>query len=288
MQQSNELIEPQNIPSDVNKRGFEGIWIPKEIWLDTNLCALERILYAEIASFGDKGCWKKSEDLMGLLGVSKGTFQKYCRNLRELGYIDEKRTFGRIVRKTTLGFRSSAQNLHQTKNCVVHQHNDCAIEQRNDCAVHKEYNKNNSNNKLLLEESPVENSKKTYGNQQINELFDYWQEHVGIAPSSNKANRNACMTLIRQRGVDGAKRTIDYIGKAIRSQDKYAPRVSSFSDLYGAYGKLPKLDAWIIKNSPKTALKRYETANSADYEPTDEERAETLKRMAEARKKLFS
>lgn len=96
--QSNKQLNEQ-IPEDTNKRGFEGIWIPREIWLDTNLSALERILYAEIASFGENGCWKKSEELMKLLGVGKGTFQKYCRNLRETsGYgaedscLDSQRT----------------------------------------------------------------------------------------------------------------------------------------------------------------------------------------------------
>lgn len=286
MLQSNQLNE--QIPADALKRGFEGIWIPAEIWLDDNLHPLERVLYAEIASFGKKGCWKKSEDLMSLLSVSKGTFQKYCRNLRERGYITEQRAFGRIVRTTTLAFQSTAQNLHQTKNCADEQHKNCADEQTKNCAVHKEYSKNNINNKLLIEESPVEKSKKIqYGNSDVNELFDYWEQHTGIKPSNNKANRNSCATLIRQRGVDGAKKVVDVIHKALTSQDKYAPRVASFTDLYGAYGKLPKLDAWIIKNSPKTALKRFQTAQTADYEPSDAERAETLKRMAEARKRLF-
>lgn len=277
------------IPADTNKRGFEGIWIPAEIWLDTNLGALERILYAEIASFGKNGCWKKSEELMKLLGVSKGTFQKYCRNLRERGYIDEKRAFGRIIRTTTLGFRPPEQESHQPKNCAVHQHNENAVQQHNDCAVHKEYTKEYITK--VIDSRPVEKSQqvpKEYGNKDVNELFAYWKERVGIAPSNNPANRRSCSTLIRQRGMDGAKKVVDAVHKSLISQDKFAPRVSSFTDLYGAYGKLPKLDAWIIKNSPKTALKRFETANTANYEPSDAERAETLKRMAEARKRLFN
>ena len=284
--QSEQLNE--QIPADADKRGFEGIWIPAEIWLDTNLCALERMLYAEIASFGKKGCWKKSDELMKLLGVSKGTFQKYCRNLRDGGYIDEKRVFGRIVRTTTLGFRPSNQETHRSNNCAVQQHNECAIHQHNDCAVLKEYTKEYSDNKLSLDSRPVEKSEKQeYGNKDVNELFRYWQEQVGTPPSNNKANRNACATLIRQRGLENAKKTVLCIGKAVRSQDRFAPNIASFTELYGAYGKLAKLDAWIIKNSPKTALKRYEVANTADYEPSDEERAETLKRMKEVRRQLF-
>jgi hypothetical protein len=44
------------IPADANERKFIGIWIPAEIWLDPNLTGLAKMLYAEIASFGDRGC----------------------------------------------------------------------------------------------------------------------------------------------------------------------------------------------------------------------------------------
>lgn len=263
MQQSNELNP------DAPIKEYTGVWIPAEVMESTELSPMEKLLYGEIAGF--RVCYASNAWLAGRIGRSEVTVTRLIQHLIECGYVEK------------LGFNGRFRTIRVVRPI---KNDESASSKMTNIII-----KNNNSNKLLehrQNDVPVENSKKTYGNRQINELFDYWQEHVGIAPSSNKANRNACMTLIRQRGVDGAKRTIDYIGKAIRSQDKYAPRVSSFSDLYGAYGKLPKLDAWIIKNSPKTALKRYETANSADYEPTDEERAETLKRMAEARKKLFS
>lgn len=265
MQQSNELNP------DAPIKEYTGVWIPAEVMESIELSPMEKLLYGEIAGFRE--CYASNAWLASRIGRSERTVKRLIQHLIECGFVQNIGFNGRFrTIRVVLPCRKLSSRGVKNVTSDVTKMTPIII-------------KNNNSNKLL-EESPVENSKKTYGNQQVNELFDYWQEHVGIAPSSNKANRNACMTLIRQRGVDGAKRTIDYIGKAIRSQDKFAPRVSSFSDLYGAYGKLPKLDAWIIKNSPKTALKRYKTANNADYEPSDEERAETLKKMKEFRRKM--
>ena len=130
-----------------------------------------------------------------------------------------------------------------------------------------------------------------YGNKDVNELFKYWKEVVGIEPSNNKANRNACSTLIKQRGIDGAKKVVDLIKKAMPEQ--FAPTVSSFNELYGAYGKLPKLDAFAIrleaKKPSERILKQFGgNSNTPDYVPTDDERKRTLEAMEKARKKLFN
>ena len=91
-----QIIEP--------KRQFTGVWLPKELLLDERLTAAEKILYAEIASFGDKGCWKKSEELMSLTGMRTSTFQASCRRLVEFGYITQSREYGRMVRRSNIGF----------------------------------------------------------------------------------------------------------------------------------------------------------------------------------------
>ena len=91
-----QIIEP--------KRQFTGVWLPRELLLDERLTAAEKILYAEIASFGDKGCWKKSEELMSLAGMRTSTFQASCRRLVEFGYITQSREYGRMVRRSNIGF----------------------------------------------------------------------------------------------------------------------------------------------------------------------------------------
>jgi hypothetical protein len=155
--------------------------------------------------------------------------------------------------------------------------------------INKSIDKSISNTNVLDGKPSVEKSE--YGNKDVNELMAYWKDKTNITPSSNKANRNACNTLIKQRGVDGAKKVVDLIAKGMTEQ--FAPKVSSFSELYGAYGKLSKLDAFAIrleaKNPSERILKRFGGNYTNDMdEISDEERKRTSELMKEARKKLFS
>lgn len=248
-------MEPINqnydgIPQDAEKRKFEGIWIPAEIWLDENINGHERLLYAEIASFGSRGCWKKSEELMKLLGVGREAFQRTCRNLRERGYITEKRMFGRIVRTTTLAFCSSDGNRHQSENQAVHQAVSPTDEQAVSPTVQKEYTKEYT--KVKGDESVaegVENSeKKQYGREDINELVDLWQAETGIDIKGQQNQRRQLYNLLRKYGADGTKALVRRVGNAIRSGDRFAPQIATPSDLTGKYSKLARLDMWETRN----------------------------------------
>lgn len=108
-----QIIEP--------KRQFTGVWLPKKLLLDERLTAADKILYAEIASFGEKGCWKRADELQQLCGVGRDGLQSACKRLRETGYIVERRMYGRIVR--TLAVYSTAVKSHQQDNPVVHKDN---------------------------------------------------------------------------------------------------------------------------------------------------------------------
>ena len=45
-------------------RDFKGIWIPKEIWVNEDLSAIEKIIYAEICSLDtEKHCVAGNEYL---------------------------------------------------------------------------------------------------------------------------------------------------------------------------------------------------------------------------------
>ena len=106
-----QIIEP--------KRQFTGVWLPREVLEDERLKGTEKILYAEIASFGDKGCWKKSEELMSLTGMRTSTFQASCRRLVEFGYITQSREYGRMVRRSSIGFLADPKS-HPVENQRVH------------------------------------------------------------------------------------------------------------------------------------------------------------------------
>lgn len=285
----NELI---GMPADAEQRKFTGIWIPAEIWLDDKIPALAKLLYAEIASFGDRGCWKKSEELMNPLGIKTASFQNLCRILRENGYISECRKFGRIVRTTTLGF-SSTQKTHQCKKRVVHQAEWQADEQAESRGVHKEYTKDiYSSNIRAKNDAPVENS---YGRADLNELVELWETETSISIKSEKNQRRQLYNLLKKHGAEKTKQIIQLVGKAIKSGDRYAPMITTPSDLTGRFEKLSKLELWETRNkyarpfgtpAPIQIKRGKPDYNGAWDEQSDEERAKVSEQMRKAREKL--
>lgn len=70
------------------ERGFKGIWIPKEIWLNEELSAIEKILLAEIDSLDNgNGCYASNEYFAKFFDLSIRGIQRYLKHLTEIGYI---------------------------------------------------------------------------------------------------------------------------------------------------------------------------------------------------------
>ena len=113
-----QIIEP--------KRQFTGVWLPKELLLDDKLQATDKILYAEIASFGDKGCWKRAEELRLMCGIGRDGFRAACARLRDGGYIVECRSFGRIIRY--LSIYATDEKQQRTENPAVQRTENPAVQ----------------------------------------------------------------------------------------------------------------------------------------------------------------
>jgi hypothetical protein len=78
-------------------RGFRGIWIPKEIYLDERLDANEKILFSDIYSLSDekKGCFASNEYFAKFLKVSDRQVQRYISNLKKYNLILQTNFDGR-------------------------------------------------------------------------------------------------------------------------------------------------------------------------------------------------
>lgn len=72
-----------------NGRDFKGVWIPKEVWLDTRLNALEKIILTEIDSLdnGDRGCWASNKYIADFCQCSETKVSTAVSKLIKLGYI---------------------------------------------------------------------------------------------------------------------------------------------------------------------------------------------------------
>lgn len=70
------------------ERGFKGIWIPKEIWLDKTLTLEEKVMLVEIDSLdcGD-GCFAQNAYFADFFDLSKNRVCAIIRSLKDKGYI---------------------------------------------------------------------------------------------------------------------------------------------------------------------------------------------------------
>ncbi len=78
-------------------RDFKGVWIPKNVWLDTDLNALDKIILVEIDSLdnGDKGCYASNKYLAEFCQCSEVKVSRSISCLIKLGYIYIKSFDGR-------------------------------------------------------------------------------------------------------------------------------------------------------------------------------------------------
>lgn len=98
-----------------------GLWIPKGILKMPILTGDEKIYYAYIYSFGERGCWATDEQIGRELGRSERTLQRYQVNCKKAGLfkvIGEGSKYRRIWAKDHPKFKAAqkkkAKQLRQT------------------------------------------------------------------------------------------------------------------------------------------------------------------------------
>ena len=99
-----------------DNRDFKGIWIPKEVWLDTRLNALDKVILMEIDSLdqGEKGCYASNEHLSTFCQCSKTKVSTAISKLIECGYLYIQNFDGR---KRELKSRLSNSERQSIKIC---------------------------------------------------------------------------------------------------------------------------------------------------------------------------
>lgn len=108
------------------ERGFKGIWIPAEVWLDERLNPLEKVILMEIDSLdcGDKGCYASNEYIAGFCQCSESKVAHAVTRLVELGYVSRKSFDGRqrilqsrlakFARQNSKVCKADVQNLQES------------------------------------------------------------------------------------------------------------------------------------------------------------------------------
>lgn len=129
------------------ERDFKGVWIPKEIWLDDRLNALDKCIFVEVDSLDneEQGCFASNEYLANFCQCSETKVSNAISKLIELGYLFVKSFDGR---QRILQSRLTKNVRQPYKFCKA----DLQKMQDNNI-----YNNKNNNKKEIIKE------KKSYG-----------------------------------------------------------------------------------------------------------------------------
>lgn len=139
----------------MEERITKGIWIPIEIWKDSNLSWNEKILLLEVDSFTSKGqdCYFSDDYIADFLGVSRNRANILVNSLIEKGYISKTRFDGRRRYlcsniSVTIDNSSPAQNANadiaETQEQVLPKHNTSISNNNISKIDNNRINKNNN------------------------------------------------------------------------------------------------------------------------------------------------
>ena len=192
----------------------------------------------EAHSMGEKGCIASNKTIALETGLGEGTVANRISELNQFGWI--KVTLNDYNHRTSIvpllelrvpslpsepPFTPELTPLHSQVN-IEYSNKNTVID--------------NSTNVELAKAKKLDSKKPEYGNNEINSLFNKWNEATGYAITSRiKANKRACWNLYLKHGQDGLEKLLNDVKLA--HQDDYSPRISDFVDLQA---KLNKLLLW--------------------------------------------
>ena len=187
------------------------IIISEDVLCNKSLSLAEKCVYARIAGFEEY--FESAEECADLLGLGLSTVRSAKQKLEKLGYI-------KCVRNTGRGkaYRAVLDYI------------------KGDNVASETVNESNSQ-KVAKKSEP--DSKPSYGNSDINGMFDFWQETVGTPIiSREKSNRRACYNLLRNKhiGEEKLRHAVEFVGEI--KEDRFAPRISDFVDLQSKFNEL--------------------------------------------------
>lgn len=179
-------------------RDFKGIWIPKEIWLSTDLKVMEKLILVEIDSLDNEdGCFASNEHFSKFFSLSKNRCSEIIKSLEQKGYIKIEyiyqpgskviaRRVIKCIRKTDRGIRNIDRPTRKTEEGYSE-----------NCEDNNTSFNNTSNNtrdiKDIVEQSPT--TPIPY-----HEVIDYLNQKTG---KNFKSTSKATQRHIKARFADG-------------------------------------------------------------------------------------
>jgi hypothetical protein len=151
-------------------RNFLGVWIPKNVYLNTDLSWSDKILLVEIESLdNEKGCFASNDYFADFLGVTKTTISTSISKLKRLGFLEQVSFDGRtrVIKVISSEFKKKKrQSLKKPKG------------RTKENLIHNNTINNSTNNTISIREQKFKNDVSLVGadtNTQ-KEFISYWTE----------------------------------------------------------------------------------------------------------------
>lgn len=164
------------------QRDFKGVWIPKAVWLDTRLNALDKVILTEIDSLdqGERGCYASNKHIADFCQCSERKVSESIAQLIKCGYLRVQKFDGRqrelrsrlaeIARQTSKNHEADTQILRES-NTVNNTTNNTVNKKIDKPPKHKYGEYNN----VLLTDAELDKLKADYPDWQtrIDRLSGY-------------------------------------------------------------------------------------------------------------------
>lgn len=231
-----------------NSQERKWLVIPMSIMADKRLSLADKVIYGRAFFFDE--FFESKEHTAELLGISPNQVKISKRKLETLGLLQCIRNDGRgkrYVAILTQQGRGSKSDPQRIKKCPSENQNLTPENKAESKAESSSFDKSKeeapeapeSDLSAFKEEEP-----KRYGNAEINEMLDLWQEQTGFSHHGTKTERYAINNLLRKNGPEATRALIRRVGAARRSNDQFAPQIAKPSQLQGKYSKLEALTMW--------------------------------------------
>lgn len=196
----------------------------------------------------DGYCWFTSGEFEVKTAIKPAAMKRSIDKLVDAGIIEVKNTYIIGTQKKCRHFKIVKEPESQTSEVEQSDYTE-TVQSGTTETVQSVNSSDRTLTELHLPKGKGE-TPETYGNTDINEMFDYWKATVGYEISGRRqANRNACNNLIKKHTADGVRKLIQ--GVALAQSDRYAPQIADFEELQS---KLSKLMAWGKKNTQKVTV----------------------------------
>lgn len=194
----------------MDDRKFDGVWIPREIWLDERLSALDKVILVEIHSLdnGEEHCHAGNDYLAEFCQCSTSKVSKAVSKLIELGFIKVFSFDGRVRRlQSCLGFCTQ----QSSKICEAAEHNMLPININN-----------NIDNKSI---SRRRSNRKTYSDG-FDEFYSVYPRSIAKNPALKAWEKLKPDDSLKHIIITDVKKRID--GEWKGREERFIPYPSTY------------------------------------------------------------